>query len=64
MPVEIIGGYPCQHCGSWSVERKTDCTYFGVYFGVKLVGNISNYICCSCKHILIQIIDHKEEKWD
>ena len=22
MLVEIIGGYPCQHCGSWLVEKR------------------------------------------
>ena len=62
MPVRIISGYPCRDCGCWSLEKNTDCTYFWVDFGTVLVEEISNYICSSCKCILIQIIDQREEK--
>ena len=62
MPVTIIGGYPCRNCGCWSVDQRTDCTYFWVNFGTVLVEEITNYICRSCKCVLIQVINHKEEK--
>ena len=62
MPVKIISGYPCSNCGCWSVEKKTDCSYFWVNFGVVLVEEITNYICRSCKCIIIQVINHREEK--
>ena len=46
------------------LKKRTDCTYYWVNFGVILVENITNYMCSSCKHILIQVIDHKEEQRD
>ena len=64
MVVDILGGYPCKQCGSWSIERKTDCTYHWINFGVVLVEKITDYICKLCKHILIQVIEHKEEKYN
>ena len=64
MSVEIISGYPCRHCGSWSVERRIDCTYHWVNFEVILAEDIANYICKSCKHILIQIVEYQEGKYD
>ena len=64
MPVNIIGGFPCSHCGCWSVEERKDCEYYWVNFGVVLVEEITNYICRDCKCILIQVINHKEEKFD
>ena len=62
MPVKIISGYPSSKCGYWSVEKKTDCTYFWLKFGLVLVEEITNYIFRSYKCIIIQIIDHREEK--
>ena len=53
-PAEIVG------VGQWI--KRTDCTYFWVNFGVVLVEKITNYICRSCKCILIQVINHREEK--
>ena len=44
---------------SW---KKEDCTYYWINFGVVLIENIANYICKSCKRILIQVVEHKEEK--
>ena len=64
MRVKSISGYLCRNCGSWSVEKRIDCTYHWVNFGVVLVEDITNYICKSCKHILIQVIEHREEKYD
>ena len=64
MPVEIISGYPCKNCGCWSVECRTDRTYYWVNFGVLLIENITNYICKLCKRILIQVVEHKDEKYD
>ena len=46
----------------WSVESRTGRTYHWVSFELVLVENITNYICKSCKHILIQVIEHWEEK--
>ena len=62
MPVKIISGYPCSNCGCWSVEERKDCGYYWVNFGVVLIEEITNYTCKSCKCILIQVIQHKEEK--
>ena len=62
MLVEIISGYPFKKCGCWSEESKTGRTYHWVNFGVILVESITNYISKSCKHILIQVIEHWEEK--
>ena len=64
MPVKIIGGFPCSSCGCWKVEAKTDCEYYWVNFGVVLVEEITSYLCKSCKCILIQVINHKEEMFD
>ena len=61
MLVNIISGYPFSKCGCWSIERKTDCTYFSVNFGVVLVEEITNYICRFGKCIIIQVINHREE---
>ena len=62
MAVEILNGYPCKSCGSWEFEVKKETTYYWVDFGIVLVGNISEYICSSCKSILIRVVEHKEEK--
>ena len=62
MPVRIVSGYACRNSGHWSLQKKTDCTYFWVNFGIVFLEEITNYICSSCKCILIQIIDHREEK--
>ena len=64
MPVNIVSGYPCSNCGCQSVDKRTDCTYFWMDFGIALAEEITNYICRNCKSILIQVIDHKQEKWD
>ena len=62
MPVKSLGGIPCSKCGCWSVEVKTDCEYYWANFGVVLIEEITNCICRNCKCILIQVINHKEEK--
>ena len=62
MLMKIISGYPCKNCGGWFVEEKADCEYYWVNFRVVLVEEITNYICKSCKCILIQIAHHREEK--
>ena len=62
MPVKTISGYPCRNYDCWSVDKRTDCTYFWVNFGVVLVEKITNYICRSFKCIIIQVINHREEK--
>ena len=61
---EIIAGYPCKYCGSWSIERKIDCTYYWVDFGIVLVKNVTNYVYKTCRHVLIQIVEHTEGKHD
>ena len=60
--MRIVSGYPCRNCGHWPLKKKTDCTYFWVKCGTVFVEEITNYIFSSCKCILIQIIDHREEK--
>ena len=62
MAVKIIRVYPCRNCGCWSIDKSTDCNYFWVNFGVVIVEEITNYICRSCKYIIIQVINHREEK--
>ena len=62
MPMKIISDYPFRKGGLWSVDKRTDCIYFWVNFGTVLVKEITNYICRSCKCVLIQVINHKEEK--
>ena len=62
MPMRIISGYPCKNCGCWLLEKKTDCIYLWVNFGTVFMEEITNYICSSCECVLIQIIDHREEK--
>ena len=64
MPVEFISGYPCKSCGGCNLEVKKERTYFWVDFGILLVEDTTHYICESCKSILIQVIQHKEEKYD
>ena len=47
----------------WMVHReKTKQTCCWVEFGVALIENITNYICKSCRYVLIQVVEHKEEK--
>ena len=62
MPIKIISGYPCKHCGCWSEESKVDNTYHWVVFGRVLVERTTNYIYNSCGGILIQVIEHWDEK--
>ena len=52
IPVEIIGGFPCRHCGCSSVEVNTDRDYYWVDFGVILIDAVANYICKNYKNIL------------
>ena len=61
MPMEVVSGYPCKHYNSWDIEVKEECNYHWVNFGVLLIEYITNYSCKSCKHILVQVIKHKEE---
>ena len=53
MPTIIIGGYPFKNCGWWKVESKIEYMYHWVNSGVVLIENAANYICYSCKSILI-----------
>ena len=62
MPVKSISGYPSKNCGCWSVDKRTDCTYFWVNFRVILVEEIINYICRSYKRILIQVINYSKKR--
>ena len=62
MAVEILNRYPCKSYGSWEFEVKKETTYYWVDFGILLVENTSEYICSSCKSLLIRVIEHKEEK--
>ena len=62
MPVKLISGCPCRNCGCWYVDEKADCEYYWVSFGAVLVEEITNYICKSCKCILIQVTHHREKK--
>ena len=62
--MEIVSGYPCKHCNSWDIEVKKECNYHCVNFGVLPVEDITNYICKSCKLILVQVIEHKEGTYD
>ena len=62
MQVKIINGYPFKNYGCCLVDKTTDCTYFWINFRVVLVEEITNYICRSCKCIIIQVINHREEK--
>ena len=64
MPVEVVSGYPCKNCNSWDIEVRKECNYHWVNFGLLLVEDITNYICKSYKHILGQVIEHKEETYD
>ena len=64
MPTRIIGGYPCVNCGCWKVDRKVEYPYHWADFGVVLIEKATNYICESFKGILIQVIEHWEEKRD
>ena len=64
MPVKIIGGFPCSNFGCWNVEAKTDCEYYWINFGVVLVEEITNYLCGNCKCLPMQVINHREEKFD
>ena len=64
MPVRVICGYPCNHCGCSSIEVNPDHEYYWVDFGVILIEAITNYACKNCKNILIQVTNHKEEKSD
>ena len=61
MPIEIIGGYPCKHCNSWSKEFKVDLQYYWVYIGLILVEKTTRYTCDTCKATSIQLIEHWEE---
>ena len=61
MPVEIVGGYPCNCCGGWEIEVKKECQFYWVDFGILLAESITNYVCKSCKRILIKVIEHKCE---
>ena len=36
----LVGAVVC-----WSVDKKTDCTYFWVDVGIAIVEEITNYIC-------------------
>ena len=64
MPTRIVGGYPYQSCGCWKIERKIEYTYHWVDFGILLVEKATIYICQFCKHILVQALEHWEEKSD
>ena len=46
------------------MESKVEYTYHWVDFGVVLIEKATNYICQSCKNILIQVFEHWEEKSD
>ena len=63
MPVNIIGGFPCNHCGCGFVEVNTDREYYWVDFGIVLIKPTTNYTCKNCKCILIQVFNHKGEKF-
>ena len=62
MPVKIIGGFPCRHCGYSFVEVNTDCDYYWVDFVVILIEVVINYTCKNCKNIFVQFINHKEKE--
>ena len=64
MPVEVIKLYPCKSCGGWDIEVRKECTYYWVDFGTLLLEHITNYICESCKYIIIQVVEHKKETYD
>ena len=64
MPVKIIGGFPCSHCGCSPVEVDTDRDYYWVDFGVILMEAVTNYTCKNSKNILVQVSNHKEKNFD
>ena len=64
MPTRIIGEYPWKTCGCWKVESEIEYMCYWEDFEVVLIEKATNYICQFCNNILIQVLEHWEEKDD
>ena len=63
MPVEIMGGYPCEYCGCSEIKAKEETIFYWVEINHILREDTTNYICRNCDKSLIKVIHDTEEKY-
>ena len=63
MPVEIVGGFPCNYCGCTKTKAHEETIFYWVETNHLLWEDTIYYTCRDREKILIKVIHHSEEKY-